>query len=64
MKLMVKLRKSSLSARYWKCDIRGIRNYTDLPENCRAYVEFIEDEIGFPVKIVTNGPKREDVILR
>ena len=48
----------------WKCDIRGIRNYTDLPENCRAYVEFIEDEIGFPVKIVTNGPKREDVILR
>ena len=48
----------------WKCDIRGIRNYTDLPENCRAYVEFIEDEIGFPVKIVTNGPKRDDVILR
>ena len=48
----------------WKCDIRGIRNYTDLPENCRAYVEFIEDEIGFPVKIVTNGTKREDVILR
>lgn len=48
----------------WKCDIRGIRNYTDLPENCRAYIEFIEGEIGFPVKIVTNGPKREDVIFR
>lgn len=48
----------------WKCDIRGIRKYEELPENCRAYVEFIESEIGFPIKIVTNGPKREDVILR
>ena len=48
----------------WKCDIRGIRKYEDLPENCRAYIEFIESEIGFPIKIVTNGPKREDVIIR
>lgn len=48
----------------WKCDIRGIRKYEDLPENCRAYIEFIESEIGFPIKIVTNGPKREDVIMR
>ncbi len=48
----------------WNCDIRGIRRYEDLPENCRAYVELIEREIGFPVKIVTNGPKREDVIVR
>ena len=26
----------------WKCDIRGIKKYEDLPENCRKYVEFIE----------------------
>lgn len=44
----------------WKCDIRGIRNYKELPENCRAYVEWIESELGFPITIVTNGPKRED----
>ena len=48
----------------WKCDIRGIRNYKELPENCRAYVEWIERELGFPITIVTNGPKREDVIVR
>ena len=32
----------------WKCDIRGIKNYEDLPENCRNYVEFIEEQIGLP----------------
>ena len=48
----------------WKCDIRGIKKYEDLPENCRKYIEFIETEIGVPVKVVTNGPKREEFILR
>lgn len=48
----------------WKSDIRGITKYEDLPENCRKYVEFIEKEIGVPVNIVTNGPKREEVIRR
>ena len=28
----------------WKCDIRGIRNFDELPENCRKYVEFIEEQ--------------------
>ena len=32
----------------WKSDIRGIKNYEDLPENCRNYIEFIEKEIGYP----------------
>ena len=48
----------------WKCDIRGIRKYEDLPENCRNYVEFIEKEIGFPITMVSNGPGREDIIYR
>ncbi|MGI5946196.1 MAG: adenylosuccinate synthase [Lachnospiraceae bacterium] len=48
----------------WKCDIRGIRNYSELPENCRRYIEFIEQELGVPVKMVSNGPGREDIILR
>ena len=48
----------------WKQDIRGIKKYEDLPENCRKYVEFIENEIGFPIKIVSNGPNREDIIYR
>ncbi len=48
----------------WKCDIRGIRKYEDLPENCRKYIEFVEKKIGFPITMVSNGPGREDIIYR
>ncbi|MCR4806332.1 MAG: adenylosuccinate synthase [Lachnospiraceae bacterium] len=48
----------------WKCDIRGIKKYEDLPENCRNYIEFIEKEIGFPITMVSNGPSRDDIIYR
>ena len=48
----------------WKCDIRGIRKYDDLPENCRKYIEFVEEQLGFPITMVSNGPKREDIIYR
>ena len=48
----------------WKCDIRGIRNYDELPKECRDYIEAIESEIGVPITMVSNGPKRHDIILR
>lgn len=48
----------------WNCSTRGIRNYDELPENARAYVEFIEKQLGFRVGIVSNGPDREDIIYR
>lgn len=48
----------------WKCEIRGIKNYEDLPENCRKYIEFIEKEIETPITMVSNGPGREDIIYR
>lgn len=48
----------------WKCDIRGIRSFDELPENCRNYINFIEEHIGFPIKMVSNGPGREDIIIR
>lgn len=48
----------------WKCDIRGIRRYEELPENCRKYVEFIEKQIGYPITMVSNGPGRDDIIYR
>ncbi|MDO4478148.1 MAG: adenylosuccinate synthase [Lachnospiraceae bacterium] len=48
----------------WKTDIRGIRNYEELPAECRNYIEFIEEKIGFPIKMVSNGPGREDIIYR
>ncbi len=48
----------------WKSDIRGITKYEDLPENCRRYIEFIEEEIGFPITMVSNGPGRHEIIYR
>ena len=48
----------------WKCEIRGIKKYEDLPENCRKYIEFIEKEIETPITMVSNGPGRDDIIYR
>lgn len=48
----------------WKCDIRGIKTYEELPENCRKYVEFIEEKLGFPITMISNGPGRNDIIYR
>lgn len=48
----------------WKCDIRGIKKYEDLPENTRKYIEFAEKGIGVPFTMISNGPSREDIIYR
>ena len=48
----------------WKCDIRGIREYDKLPENCRRYIEFVEEHIGYPITMISNGPGRDDIIYR
>ncbi len=48
----------------WKCDIRGIKTYEELPKNCRGYIEFIEKELGVPVTMVSNGPGRDDIIMK
>lgn len=48
----------------WKCDIRGIKEYDKLPKECRDYIEFIEKELEVPIKMVSNGPKRHEIIYR
>ncbi|MDD7348606.1 MAG: adenylosuccinate synthase [Clostridiales bacterium] len=48
----------------WKEEIRGIKEYDKLPENCRKYIEFIEKELGVPIKMVSNGPGRHEIIYR
>ncbi len=48
----------------WNCNIKGIRNFNELPAEARAYVEFIEKELGVKVSMVSNGPAREDIIYR
>lgn len=48
----------------WKCDIRGIKKYEDLPKECRNYIEFIEERIGYPITMISNGPDRDAIIYR
>ena len=48
----------------WKSDIRGIKTYEELPENCRKYIEFIEKKLGYPITMISNGPGRKDIIYR
>ncbi len=48
----------------WNCEIRGIRTYEELPQNCRSYVEFVEKKLGFPITMISNGPGRDDIIYR
>jgi adenylosuccinate synthase len=63
----VKLAKAKPVYEYlpgWKQEIRGIKNYNELPENCRKYIEFIEKELEVPVKLVSNGPGRDEIIRK
>ncbi len=48
----------------WHCDIRGIRDFDKLPEEAKAYVEFIEKQLGHKIDMVSNGPEREAIIYR
>lgn len=63
----VKLAKAKPVYEYlpgWKQEIRGIREYKDLPENCRKYIEFIEKELEVPITLVSNGPGRDEIIKK
>lgn len=46
----------------WKCDIRGVTDYGLLPQAAKDYVNFIEAQIGVPIKTVSTGPKRHEII--
>ncbi len=48
----------------WKTDISAIREYAKLPEEARNYIEYIEREIGCPMKYISVGPERDAIILR
>ena len=48
----------------WNCDIRGIKNYDDLPKECKDYIDFIEKQIETPITMVSNGPERHEILKR
>lgn len=48
----------------WKCDVRGCTSYANLPENAKAYVDFVEKQIGCPITLVSTGPGRHEITKR
>jgi len=48
----------------WKCDVRGITEWDKLPENCRKYIEFVEKELETPIRMVSTGPRRSEMLYR
>jgi adenylosuccinate synthase len=48
----------------WKCDISGITSYDKLPAATKRYIDFIEEQLGNPVTMVSNGPRRSQLLIR
>jgi adenylosuccinate synthase len=46
----------------WHTQVGNMNNYSDLPKNCKKYIEFIEKYVGVPIKLVSVGPDREATI--
>lgn len=47
----------------WKTDISGIKEYSQLPEKMKSYIQHINQYLGVSVKFVSNGPGREQIII-
>lgn len=63
--LLDKLQVEYVTLPGWKSNTMGAMKYEQLPENARAYIEFIEKGLGdVPVKYIGTGPSREHVIVR
>jgi len=48
----------------WKCDMTKVRNENEFPEEFNAYLSFLEEYLGVPIKIVSVGPDRAQTIIR
>lgn len=48
----------------WKSDVRGVTSFDELPENCRKYVDFLEEQVGVPINMLSTGPKRSETFRR
>ena len=45
----------------WKTDITDARRFADLPESAKGYVRFVEERIGVPIPLVSNGSRRDQL---
>ena len=46
----------------WQTDIAALKSFDELPEKLKSYIGFINKELGVPVKYISNGPDREQII--
>jgi adenylosuccinate synthase len=46
----------------WKEDLRQIRKWEHLPLNARSYIEYIEQQIGLPIRSISVGPERSALV--
>ena len=47
----------------WNCDISGVRNWMDLPEAARNYVDYVEEQLACPIRCVSVGPDRDAYVI-
>ncbi len=48
----------------WKTDMTSMKSENEFPEEFNAYIDFLEDYLEVPIKIVSVGPDREQTIVR
>lgn len=48
----------------WKSDLRNVTRYEEFPAEFKTYIEFIEQQTGVPVKIISIGPDRSETVVR
>jgi len=48
----------------WKQDLTGLTSYEELPVELKEYIEFIEQYVGVPIKVVSVGPDRKQTIMK
>ena len=46
----------------WKTDLTNCRNEHEFPEELKFYLKSVEEEVGVPIKFVSVGPDREQII--
>src|SRR5690606_3528547 len=48
----------------WKQDLTGLTSYDKLPGELKEYIEFIEEYVGVPIKVISVGPDRKQTIMK
>jgi adenylosuccinate synthase len=47
----------------WKCETYGIREATKLPQAAREYLQFISDQLGVEIGMISTGPERDATVI-